>query len=433
MRIAYIAAGAAGMVCGSCLHDNTLSAKLLEMGEDLILIPTYTPLETDEPNVSHSRVFFGGINVYLQQLSPIFRHTPHWVDRLLDHPILLRAVSGRAGSVDPSKLGSLTCSMLAGEAGYQSKELHKLAGWLRDEFKPDVIHLSNSMLIGMAQLFSHEFGPPVVCSLSGEDSFLERLTPPHYEKARQLLRERASDVDAFTTLNSYYANHMADYLAVDRSRMHVIPHGLNLEGHGKPQNHADNQPRVIGFLARICEDKGLHLLVEACELMAERDHCPPFELRVAGYLGPSERAYLAEQQERAGQGKLAGKFSYVGQLNRDEKIAFLQSLDVFSVPSTFPEAKGLPALEAMANGIPVVLPGHGSYCEMIADTGGGLLCAPHDPADLAEKLLELLNNPALAKELGGTGQTAIHNRYHADRMAEETLRLYQALTEQKKE
>src|ERR1043165_1330623 len=89
MKIIYLAAGAGGMYCGSCLHDNTLAAALLALGEDVLLVPTYTPLRTDEPNVSIDRVFFGGINVYLQEKSSLFRHTPWWMDRWLDHPALL--------------------------------------------------------------------------------------------------------------------------------------------------------------------------------------------------------------------------------------------------------------------------------------------------------------------------------------------------------
>src|SRR3990172_11497725 len=126
MKIAYIAAGAAGMYCGSCLHDNTLAAALLELGEDVILVPTYTPLRTDEPDVSIRRVFFGGINVYLQQNSALFRHTPWWLDRLLDHPGLLDRLSQRGVNIQPSELGAMTVSMLRGEAGRQRKEIKKL-------------------------------------------------------------------------------------------------------------------------------------------------------------------------------------------------------------------------------------------------------------------------------------------------------------------
>ena len=65
MRVAYIAAGAAGMYCGSCIHDNTLATALLRRGVDITLLPTYTPLRTDEADISIDRVFYGGINVYL--------------------------------------------------------------------------------------------------------------------------------------------------------------------------------------------------------------------------------------------------------------------------------------------------------------------------------------------------------------------------------
>src|SRR5262245_54812696 len=140
MRIAYITAGAAGMYCGSCLHDNTLAAALMELGEDVLLVPTYTPLRTDETDVSIKRIFFGGINVYLQQKSALFRHTPWWLDRLLDHPALLEIVSRSANSVDATQLGDMTVSMLRGEAGRQRKEVEKLVEWLAMEVQPDVVH-----------------------------------------------------------------------------------------------------------------------------------------------------------------------------------------------------------------------------------------------------------------------------------------------------
>jgi glycosyltransferase involved in cell wall biosynthesis len=431
MRIAYITAGAAGMYCGSCLHDNTLAAALMDLCEDVVLVPTYTPLRTDEEDVSIRRVFFGGINVYLQQKASLFRHTPWWLDRLLDHPTLLESLSKRAGSVDPQQLGDLTVSMLRGEVGNQRKELEKLVAWLVRDVKPDIVHLSNSMQIGMARMLRERSGPPVVCQLSGEDIFLEKLPQPHYDRARALLRERAADVDAFVALNQYFANFMADYLAVDRNKIRVIPHGLKLDGHGRRVKKSPHEPRVIGYFARICEDKGLHLLVEACERLAERTDIPHFVIRAAGYLGAFDKPYLAKLRQRAASGPLAGRFEYVGELTRDEKIAFLQSLDVFSTPTVYRESKGLPMLEALANAVPVVVPDHGSFPEMVADTGGGLLHRPLDAADLADKLAELLQHPERAQEFGESGRRAVHDRYHAAQMARNTQELYHELRSRK--
>jgi glycosyltransferase involved in cell wall biosynthesis len=427
MKIAYITAGAAGMFCGSCLHDNTLAAALLDLGEDVLLVPTYTPIRTDEVDVSVRRVFFGGINVYLQQKFSLFRSTPWWLDRILDHPGLLDRVSQRGVSIQPAELGDMTVSMLRGEAGHQRKEIEKLVAWLVNEVRPDVVHLSNSMMIGMARMIKANCGPPVICQLSGEDLFLEKLLPPHYEQARDLLRERAAAVDAFVAMNRYYADFMADYLSVDRGKVQVIPHGLKLEGHGTRHKSPRGETRAIGYLARICHDKGLHLLVDACERLARRDDLPPFVLSVAGYLGAADRGYFDSLRDRIEAGPLGGRFEYLGELDRAHKIKFLQSLDVFSVPTVYRESKGLPVLEALANAVPVVLPDHGSFSEMIADTGGGLLCRPHDPADLAEKLAELLRDPIRAAQLGLAGQQAMENRYHAQAMARQTLDLYRQL------
>lgn len=415
------------MYCGSCLHDNTLAAKLLELGEDLVLVPIYTPLRTDEVDVSVPRIFFGGINVYLQQKWPLFRRTPRWLDRWLDHPALLGRLGSRASSVDPAQLGDLTVSMLRGEAGNQRKELEKLVDWLLDEVQPEVVHLSNSMMLGLARMIGQRCGPPVVCSLSGEDIFLEKLTHPHYEQARELLRERAADVKAFVAMNRYFADFMAEYLDVDRRRIQVIPHGLHLEGHGQRLPPVPGAAPRIGYLARVCHDKGLHQLVEACELLAERTDLGTIELHAAGYLGAGDRTYLRQLQRRAERGPLAGRFHYHGELDRPEKIAFLQSIHVFSTPTVYRESKGLPALEALANGVPIVVPDHGAFTELVADTGGGLVHQPHNPTDLAERIAELLGDAERADQLGRAGQQAVHARYHAEAMARGTLGLYQDL------
>src|SRR5678815_5498322 len=125
MKIVYITAGAASMYCGSCLRDNALAAELLSRGHDITLVPLYTPTLTDEQNVSEDRVFFGGISVYLEQHSALFRHTPRILDRVWDSEFALKAASRRSIPVDPQSLGALTVSMLQGLQGHQRKEFFK--------------------------------------------------------------------------------------------------------------------------------------------------------------------------------------------------------------------------------------------------------------------------------------------------------------------
>ena len=108
MKIAYITAGAAGMYCGSCMHDNTLAAALIREGHDVSLIPIYTPIRTDEEDVSTGHVFYGAINVYLEQKVPMFRAAPKVIERMLNSPKLLGLVSNIGSSIDAKNLGDLT-------------------------------------------------------------------------------------------------------------------------------------------------------------------------------------------------------------------------------------------------------------------------------------------------------------------------------------
>ncbi len=135
MKIVHLVAGAGGMYCGSCLYGNTLAAALQKLGEEAILAPMYTPIRTDEKNVSIHHIAFGGINVYLQEHFALFRHTPWFLDRLFDSPELLRWITRRSASVRPEHLGAITVSMLQGEEGRQRKEVQKLVRWLAREVR----------------------------------------------------------------------------------------------------------------------------------------------------------------------------------------------------------------------------------------------------------------------------------------------------------
>src|SRR5437764_3331031 len=148
LKIAYLTAGAAGMICGSCMHDNTLARALIALGHDVQLIPLYTPIRTDEEDVSLHRVFYGGINMYLQQRSPLFRWLPKWLDRWLDQPWLINWAAGRSVKIEPQQVADLALSILRGAAGFQRKEVERLAEWLTGDLQPDIVVFSNILTAG---------------------------------------------------------------------------------------------------------------------------------------------------------------------------------------------------------------------------------------------------------------------------------------------
>jgi glycosyltransferase involved in cell wall biosynthesis len=425
MKIAYITAGAAGSFCGSCMHDNTLVAELAAQGHDALLIPTYTPVRTDEEDVSVPRVFFGGINVYLQQKLALFRHTPWLLDRLLDAPRLLRGVARFAVKTRADQLGDLTISVLKGEHGHQSKEVAKLVHWLANDVKPDIVNLTNVLISGMVHEIKRRVGVPILATLQGDDIFLEALPEPFRSQAMDLVRDHCREIDGFISTSAYYADFMSGYLGIPRDKIHVVHPGLNLKHHGGARPAANGSPYTIGYFARICPEKGLHVLIEAFRILKQTPGIPPCRLRVSGWLGPNNRAYFDGLHKQIQDWGLAADFEHVEAPGHVDKVRFLQSLDVLSVPTTYREPKGLYVLEALANGVPVVQPRHGSFPELVEKTEGGLLVNPGDAADLARGLRQLLEDRAHREELGRKGKEAVRQRFNAERMACETVEVYQ--------
>lgn len=424
LKLAYLTAGGGGMFCGSCMHDNTLASALLQMGCDVQLIPTYTPVRTDEENVTVDQVFFGGINVFLQQRSAIFRRLPPFVDRWLNRPSVIRALTGSRIETNARFLGELTVSILRGEEGNQRKEVLRLVDWFSQHYRPDLINFSNILIAGCASTFKRQLGVPLVVTLQGDDIFLDQLRSPYREQAFAQIRQLIQHIDGFIVFSRYYRDFMAEYLGVPPERTHIVPLGLNVDGF--PTNSlpgGEGDPR-IGYLARICPAKGLHVLVDAFILLRKSAELSRVQLSVAGWLGPSDRKYFEEQVAKLRSAGLENDFHYAGEPDRRGKIDFLRNLDLLAVPTVYREPKGIYVLEALAAGTPVVLPEHGAFPELVEATGGGRLVKPEDPAALAEALGELLASPALRMEMALAGQKSVHQLHHALAMAQQTFEVY---------
>jgi glycosyltransferase involved in cell wall biosynthesis len=426
MKLIYITAGAAGMYCGSCLRDNALAAEMLKQGHKVLLVPIYTPTLTDEENVSQEKVFFGGISVYLEQHSALFRNTPWLLDKLWDSKFALKMAAKRSIPVDPRFLGEMTVSMLKGEDGFQRKEIEKLVHWLQTIPSTDIINLPNTLLIGLARPIREALKKPVVCTLQGEDLFLEGLEDSYKRDCMNLIRANLQYVDAFIAVSDYYAEFMANYLGIPEKKIHTVPLGITMEDHSMRQPN-DTDVFTVGYFARVAPEKGLHVLAEAYKKMRQRDSSIKARLEAAGYLAPEHKEYLQGIEQKMKEWGLADEFAYRGVLDRQDKIAFLHKLDVLSVPTPYSDPKGMFVFEAMANGVPVVQPGHGAFPEVIAKTSGGLLFEPGDTDALADSLLSIWKDKALAAELSHNGFQGVRKHYSAERMTERAVEVYTSL------
>ena len=431
MNLVQITPGAGAMYCGNCFRDNALVAALRQLGHDVTMIPLYLPLTLDEDDQSAGTpIFFGGINVYLEQKSALFRRAPDWLRHLLASRKLLAWAAGRTAKTRASDVGDILLSMLRGEEGRQARELDELIAWLKTQSRPDVIFLSNALLVGMARRLQAELQAPVVCTLQGEDTFLDGLPDSHRAAAWQLLAERAAEVDLFIAPTKYFGDLMTRRLGLPEAKVRVIYNGINLEGYaveGRGPKVESQRAPVVGYLARMCKEKGLDALVEAFILLKQRGSVPRLKLQAGGSCGPGDEAFVKSLRKRLAEAGYVGEVAFLPNLSRAEKLDFLRGLSVFSVPAPYGEAFGLYVIEALAAGVPVVQPRHAAFPEIVATTGGGLVCEAGDPRALADALETLLLDPKRARALGEAGRRAVLEKFNALTMAEETLRALASL------
>jgi glycosyltransferase involved in cell wall biosynthesis len=443
MNIVQLTPGAGAMYCGNCFRDNSLVAALRRLGHRVTMVPLYLPLTLeDEDQSAGTPVFFGGINVYLEQKSFLFRNAPDWFRNLLSTRPLLRWAAGKAAKTQAAELGELTLSMLRGESGYQARELDDLIHWLRKaEPHTEVVCLSNALLLGQARRLKSELRTPVVCTLQGEDSFLDALPLSHRAICWQTLAERAAEVDAFISPSKYFANVMAERLGLPLARIRVVLNGIDLAGYQPPppatgaSAHAlaatraapapkPQSPPVLGYFARMCREKGLDTLIEAFVQLRRRERTKDLRLRVGGSCGPADEPFVSSLRQQLKKERLLEAVEFHPNLERSAKLEFLRGLSVFSVPARYGEAFGLYVLEAMAAGVPVAQPKTAAFPEIIDATGGGVLCAPGDPKELADAIAHLLQEPERAGAMGAAGARAVFERFSSQSMAQGCLRVF---------
>lgn len=426
MKVILICPGSGdNFYCENCLRDAALVKALRRLGHDVLMVPLYLPLQADkvEP-VSNAPLFFGGVNVYLQQKLSLFRKTPRWIDRWFDSRRLLEWAGHKAGMTSARDLGETTISMLEGEHGRQVKELDRFVDWLAAEpDKPDVVCLSNVLLAGMVRRIKERLDVPVACLLQDEDGFLDGLSPSYAERAWAVVRERARDIDALGAVSRYYADVMQERLKVEPARMYVVHMGIELDAY-TPAESGPATP-TIGFLSRMCPDRGLERLIDAFVLLKRNAKLESARLRICGGRSAADEPFISRMRDKLAATGVRDDVEFLDAFDRDARIEFLRSLTVLSVPEVRPVAYGLYVLEALAMGVPVVEPVIGCFPETLAITGGGILYEPNTAGRLAEALEPLLLDAQAARRLGADGRAGLRKAFDVAQTAGEMIRVFE--------
>jgi len=430
MRIVQITPGAGdNFYCENCLRDLHMVRAMRKLGHDVMMVPLYLPLQSGgQESISDVPIFYGGVNVFLQQKAALFRKTPRWFDRIFDSPKLLSWVSKKAGMTTPKDLGETTLSMLRGEDGRQVKELDRLVNWLcEQEQRPDIVCLSNILLIGLAKRIKDKLDVPVVCLLQDEEGFLDGLTSPYAEQGWQEVADRSKGLGGFVSVSNYYAGVMKRRLGISDDRMHVVHIGIVTGEYGV----AEERPEAptIGFLSRMCPNRGLDLLVDAFIELKKKPDLKAARLRITGGKIDSDEKYIAGLKKKVVGCGLGGDVDFLFDFGRSAVFDFLQTLSVLSVPDREAVAYGLYVLEAQAAGVPVVQPSIGVFPELIEATGGGILYEPNDVATLAGTLERVLLDGDLARELGRRGRESVLEKFDIHKTTEELARVYDSIAQ----
>jgi glycosyltransferase involved in cell wall biosynthesis len=425
MKIILLVAGSGGgFYCETCLRDAEWARVMRTRGHDVIATPMYLPVNMEGViGEGDTPVFFGGINVYLREHLPWLRRAPAWLTAWLDARWLLRLAARRAGATRPDGLGSMTLSMLQGRNGNHAGELMRLQQWLAHE-QPDAIVLSSTLLAGLAGALRETLQVPVLAFAHDEDTWLDALDPPYDQHCWQAMRMAMADIATVIAVSRTYAATMRQRLNLPPERVCAVYPGIDAKPY-RPARVASGPP-VIGYLSKMTPSLGLATLVEAVILLRRQPGFRDIRLKAMGGETGDDHHFVARLQKRLADEDMADAAEFLPGLDRESRIAFLETLTVMSVPMPAGEAFGAFIIEALAAGVPVVLPAAGAFPEVVQATGGGITYTPNTPEALAHAMAGLLRDRDKAADLGRLGMETVRRDFTVERMADELETVFTA-------
>jgi len=427
MKIVNIVPGFGGtFYCGNCLRDSVLVKTLQSSGHESVTLPIYLPLTSaGNPIQTDTPVFYGAVNIYLKQNYKLFRHMPQWMEHLLDSGPILRFAASKAGSTRATGLEEMTMSMLMGSDGFQKEELQQLIDYLKHHEKPDIVHLSNALLLGLAEKLKNELKAKVVCSLQDEDVWVDVMKPSYREKVWKLMSDNARHVDAFISVSNFYTEVMKKKMKLPTAKVHTVHIGVD------PSNYKvftpSLNPPTIGFLSRMCEENGLAVLIDAFMELKSMPEFSHARLRLTGGMTADDKRFLHQQTKKLKKKGILHDLEILHEFRPEMLSTFFDGLSLMSVPVLAGEAFGLYQMEALSSGIPLVQPALGAFPEIIERTSGGITYSPNDGKTLALALAKMLGNPEQLVQMGKNGRASVENHFNNRVLTEKMIGIYEQM------
>jgi glycosyltransferase involved in cell wall biosynthesis len=426
MKVVYLITGSGGsFYCGNCYRDMIyLKAIRKVVGTEASAIPLYLPPDekTDEKGLEKN-VFFGAISMYIREKVPFMRNMPAFLDKVFDSAPLLKMAAKRAGTTRTEGLEEMTLGMIRGGNAFPEKELQRLVDHLMKDRKPDIIHLSNALIIGLARQLKKKMDVKIICSLLNEDDWILDMAEPFQSRAWKLIAEESVNVDAFITPSGYYKDMFVSKTGISPININIVPLAID-PGSLISVEKSDNFPS-LGYFCRVNAHNGFDKIVDAFIDIKTSNSLPGLKLHVSGGYTADDKPFIDKQVAKL---KAAGFSDYVRiypEFHGDSKEEFFSNVDIVSVPVRKYDGYGLYLLEANAAGVPVLQPATGAFPEIISTTGGGLTYEPDTIKGLSDALLKLFNDKALRKDLGIKGRENVARELSLEKMSVGLSEVYQ--------
>jgi glycosyltransferase involved in cell wall biosynthesis len=427
MDILQIIPGSGGsFYCGNCLRDDKFHLAMKKQGHQVTKLPMYLPLFSDEHDLNEIPVFYGAISIYLKQLYPIFRHAPAWFDRLLNSSPMMKLAASMAGSTSAKGLEEMTISMLMGEKGKQKDELNRMVSWMAEYLKPDVIHLSNALLLGLAPKLKKEFpNAVIVCSLQDEDVWVDAMKDTFRDKIWNLMSTKSEYIDGFIAVSDFYSKVSIDKMKLPPKKVFINHLGVDPDEY--KYLSSDKKNRNIGYISRMCQANGFDIIVDAFILLKKDTAFQDVNLILTGGSTGDDKPLIKQVKQKLKEADLTNQVEFHEDFDGEGRHEFFAKVKLISVPVKNGEAFGLYLLESMASGVPVVQPKLGAFPEIVEKSNGGIIYNNNSPEELSIALKDLLSKEDKLQELSTNARKGVEDAFNIYAQADKLVNIYSQL------